>query len=191
MYLVTEYVNGGELYFHLAKGGPFNEDQARFYGAEIISALEYLHTNAIIHRDIKLENILLDREGHIKIVDFGLCKENIRWDSSTSTLCGTPEYRAPEIINNMKYGKDVDWWAFGIVMSEMIIGKNPFYNVDEEIMYENVLAIDVRFPSWLSNSARDLLAGLLTKEPANRLGGGVGGAKEVGEHIFFDKICIW
>jgi len=106
--LVTEFVNGGELYFQLAKelkqGNPFSEDRARFYGAEIISALEYLHKNAIIHRDLKLENILLDKDGHIRIIDFGLCKENIHWNCETGSNKGTPEYRAPEIIVHDNYG---------------------------------------------------------------------------------------
>ena len=96
--LVTEYVNGGELYFHLAKERQFSEERTRFYGAEIICAIDYLHTNAIIYRDLKLENLLLDKDGHIKIADFGLCKEDIRWGSTTKTFCGTPEYLAPEVF---------------------------------------------------------------------------------------------
>ena len=190
--LVTEFVNGGELYFQLAKelkqGNPFSEDRARFYGAEIISALEYLHTNAIIHRDLKLENILLDKDGHIRIIDFGLCKENIQWNCETTTLCGTPEYRAPEIIIHDYYGKVVDWWAFGIIMCEMLVGKNPFYDEDRDVMFENVLEVDIIFPRWLSDSARDLLSGLLNKEPQNRLGSGEEGSTLIKNHVFFESI---
>ena len=190
--LVTEFVNGGELYFQLEKelkqGNPFSENRARFYGAEIISALEYLHTNAIIHRDLKLENILLDKDGHIRIIDFGLCKENIQWNCETTTLCGTPEYRAPEIIIHDYYGKVVDWWAFGIIMCEMLVGKNPFYDENRDVMFENVLEVDIIFPRWLSDSARDLLSGLLNKEPQNRLGSGEEGSTLIKNHVFFESI---
>ena len=186
--LVTEFVSGGELYFHLSKECPFNEDRARFYGAEIVCALEYLHTNAIIHRDLKLENILLDRDGHIRIIDFGMCKENIHWNSETSSICGTPEYRAPETIVHDVYGKVVDWWAFGIIMCEMLVGKNPFYDNDRDVMFENVLEVNITFPRWISYSSRDLLSGLLNKEPSNRLGSGQEGTNLIQNHPFFDSI---
>jgi RAC serine/threonine-protein kinase len=186
--LVTEYVNGGELYFHLAKERQFSEDRTRFYGAEIISAIDYLHTNAIIYRDLKLENLLLDKDGHIKIADFGLCKEDIRWGTTTKTFCGTPEYLAPEVLDDVNYGRAVDWWGVGVVMYEMMVGRLPFYNQDHEIMFENILASDVRFPSKMSDNARDLLTGLLVKEPAKRLGGGPEGAKEIMRHVFFETI---
>jgi RAC serine/threonine-protein kinase len=186
--LVTEYVNGGELYFHLAKERQFSEDRTRFYGAEIISAIDYLHTNAIIYRDLKLENLLLDKDGHIKIADFGLCKEDIRWGTTTKTFCGTPEYLAPEVLDDVNYGRAVDWWGVGVVMYEMMVGRLPFYNQDHEIMFENILASDVRFPSKMSDNARDLLTGLLVKEPAKRLGGCPEGAKEIMRHVFFETI---
>merc|ERR1739844_819902 len=172
--LVTEYVNGGELYSHLARERQFCRESTRFYGAEIISAIDYLHTNAIIYRDLKLENLLLDKDGHIKIADFGLCKEDIRWGRTTKTFCGTPEYLAPEVLDVVKYG--------------MMVGRWPFYNQDHEIMFENILASDVRFPSKMSDNARDLLTGLLVKEPAKRLGGGPEGAKEIMRHVFFETI---
>jgi len=186
--LVTEYVNGGELYFHLSKERQFSEDRTRFYGAEIICAIDYLHTNAIIYRDLKLENLLLDKDGHIKIADFGLCKEDIRWGSTTKTFCGTPEYLAPEVLDDVNYGRAVDWWGVGVVMYEMMVGRLPFYNQDHEIMFENILASDVRFPSKMSDNARDLLTGLLVKEPAQRLGGRPEGAKEIMRHVFFETI---
>lgn len=98
----------------------FSEDRTRFYGAEIISALAYLHSQGIIYRDLKLENLLLDKDGHIKITDFGLCKEDITYGRTTKTFCGTPEYLAPEVIEDNDYGRAVDWWGIGVVMYEMV-----------------------------------------------------------------------
>jgi len=130
----------------------------------------------------------LDKDGHIKIADFGLCKEDIRWGTTTKTFCGTPEYLAPEVLDDVNYGRAVDWWGVGVVMYEMMVGRLPFYNQDHEIMFENILASDVRFPSKMSDNARDLLTGLLVKEPAKRLGGGPEGAKEIMRHVFFETI---
>lgn len=115
-----EYVNGGELFFHLSRERVFSEDRTRFYGAEIISALAYLHSQNIIYRDLKLENLLLDKDGHIKIADFGLCKEDITYGRTTKTFCGTPEYLAPEVLEDNDYGRAVDWWGIGVVMYEMV-----------------------------------------------------------------------
>lgn len=109
--LVMQYVNGGELFFHLSRERVFSEDRTRFYGAEIICALGYLHSQGIIYRDLKLENLLLDKDGHIKIADFGLCKEEITFGSTTKTFCGTPEYLAPEVLDDNDYGLAVDWWG--------------------------------------------------------------------------------
>lgn len=115
-----QYVNGGELFFHLRRERLFSEDRSRFYGAEIISALGYLHSQGIIYRDLKLENLLLDKDGHIKIADFGLCKEDITFGATTKTFCGTPEYLAPEVLEDNDYGQAVDWWGTGVVMYEMV-----------------------------------------------------------------------
>lgn len=106
-----QYVNGGDLYFHLKRERQFHEDRVRFYGAEIVSAIGYLHSHGVIYRDLKLENLLLDKEGHIKVADFGLCKEDITHGGTTNTFCGTPEYIAPEVLEDNDYGKAVDWWA--------------------------------------------------------------------------------
>ncbi|XP_003423929.1 RAC-alpha serine/threonine-protein kinase [Nasonia vitripennis] len=185
---VMEYVNGGELFFHLSRSRVFGEDRTRFYGAEIISALGYLHSQGIIYRDLKLENLLLDKDGHIKIADFGLCKEDITYGRTTKTFCGTPEYLAPEVLEDNDYGRAVDWWGVGVVMYEMICGRLPFYNKDHEKLFTLILLEAVRFPKTLSNEAKDMLGGLLNKDPTKRLGGGPNDAKDIMDHMFFSSI---
>lgn len=128
-----EFAIGGDLYYHLNKEVSvyhegFSEDRTRFYGSEIVLALGYLHDNNIVYRDLKLENLLLDKDGHIKIADFGLCKEDISFSGRTRTFCGTPEYLAPEVLEDNDYGRAVDWWGLGVVMYEMMCGRLPFYS---------------------------------------------------------------
>ncbi|XP_068106910.1 RAC-beta serine/threonine-protein kinase [Hyperolius riggenbachi] len=185
---VMEYANGGELFFHLSRERVFTEDRARFYGAEIVSALEYLHSRNVVYRDIKLENLMLDKDGHVKITDFGLCKEGITDGATMRTFCGTPEYLAPEVLEDNDYGRAVDWWGLGVVMYEMMCGRLPFYNQDHERLFELILMEEIRFPRTLSPEAKSLLAGLLKKDPKQRLGGGPNDAQEVKDHPFFS--CI-
>lgn len=185
---VMEYANGGELFFHLSRERVFTEERARFYGAEIVSALEYLHSRDVVYRDIKLENLMLDKDGHIKITDFGLCKEGISDGATMKTFCGTPEYLAPEVLEDNDYGRAVDWWGLGVVMYEMMCGRLPFYNQDHERLFELILMEEIRFPRTLSPEAKALLAGLLKKDPKQRLGGGPTDAQEVMEHRFFAAI---
>jgi len=185
---VMEYVNGGEIFFHLSRDRVFTEDRARFYGAEIILALDYLHQQEVIYRDLKLENLLLDSDGHIKITDFGLCKEEIRFGSTTRTFCGTPEYLAPEVLEDADYGRSVDWWGLGVVMYEMMCGRLPFYNRDHDVLFELILMEDLRFPTQLSSEGKDLLSQLLQKDPGARLGSSRGDASEVMAHNFFQNV---
>ncbi|XP_030750712.1 RAC serine/threonine-protein kinase [Sitophilus oryzae] len=185
---VMEYVNGGELFFHLSREKVFSEERTKFYGAEIISALAYLHSQGIIYRDLKLENLLLDQDGHIKITDFGLCKEDITYGRTTKTFCGTPEYLAPEVLEDNDYGRAVDWWGIGVVMYEMMCGRLPFYNRDHDVLFTLILMSDVKFPRNLSAEAKDLLSGLLVKDPTKRLGGGPDDAKQIMAHPFFSSI---
>uniref|UniRef100_A0A672L980 non-specific serine/threonine protein kinase n=1 Tax=Sinocyclocheilus grahami TaxID=75366 RepID=A0A672L980_SINGR len=165
---VMEYVNGGELFFHLSRERVFSEDRTRFYGAEIVSALDYLHSAKIVYRDLKLENLMLDKDGHIKITDFGLCKEGITDAATMKTFCGTPEYLAPEVLEDNDYGRAVDWWGLGVVMYEMMCGRLPFYNQDHEKLFELILMEDIKFPRTLSADAKSLLSGLLIKDPNKR-----------------------
>lgn len=188
LWFVLEYVNGGELFYHLSKLRVFTEDRTRFYGAEIISALGYLHDNSIVYRDLKLENLLLDKDGHIKIADFGLCKEEMHFGARTKTFCGTPEYLAPEVLEDNDYGRAVDWWGTGVVMYEMMCGRLPFYNRDPEILFELILMEELRFPRTLSEDAKSVLRGLLMKNPKQRLGGGEDDMEEIKQHPFFSFI---
>ncbi|CAL1570897.1 unnamed protein product [Knipowitschia caucasica] len=185
---VMEYANGGELFFHLSRDRVFSEDRARFYGAEIVSALEYLHSCNVVYRDLKLENLMLDKDGHMKITDFGLCKEGITDGATMKTFCGTPEYLAPEVLEDNDYGRAVDWWGLGVVMYEMTCGRLPFYNQDHELLFELILMEEIRFPKNLGPDAKSLLAGLLRKDPKQRLGGGPDDAQEVKGHVFFTSI---
>jgi len=185
---VMEYVNGGELFFHLSREKTFSESRSRFYGAEITLALKYLHEHKIVYRDLKLENLLIDSDGHIKITDFGLCKEEISFTDTTKTFCGTPEYLAPEVLEDNDYGHAVDWWGFGVVLYEMLCGRLPFYNRDHEVLFELILSEAVRFPTRLTPQSKSILNGLLEKNPAKRLGGSVRDAEEVMAHEFFELI---
>ncbi|XP_067151169.1 RAC-alpha serine/threonine-protein kinase isoform X2 [Apteryx mantelli] len=179
------------LFFHLSRERVFSEDRARFYGAEIVSALDYLHSEKnVVYRDLKLENLMLDKDGHIKITDFGLCKEGIKDGATMKTFCGTPEYLAPEVLEDNDYGRAVDWWGLGVVMYEMMCGRLPFYNQDHEKLFELILMEEIRFPRTLSPEAKSLLSGLLKKDPKQRLGGGPDDAKEIMQHKFFAGI-VW
>ncbi|KAL3068639.1 hypothetical protein niasHS_016045 [Heterodera schachtii] len=190
---VMEFAIGGDLYYHLNrqvgkyKEG-FSESRTRFYGAEIVLALGYLHDNNIVYRDLKLENLLLDRDGHIKIADFGLCKEDISFSGRTRTFCGTPEYLAPEVLEENDYGRSVDWWGVGVVMYEMMCGRLPFYSKEHEKLFELILQCALRFPSRLSPEAKILLSGLLVKDPNKRLGGGPDDYREIQATEFFRPI---
>ncbi|EDQ92160.1 uncharacterized protein MONBRDRAFT_34933 [Monosiga brevicollis MX1] len=185
---VLEYVNGGELFFHLSREKVFEEERARFYAAEICLAVGYLHAHNIIYRDLKLENLLLDKAGHIKITDFGLCKEEMSYGTTTTTFCGTPEYLAPEILEDNDYGRAVDWWGLGVVMYEMMCGHLPFYNRNHEVLFDLILHEEIRLPDNLSPAAKDILSKMLDKNPLTRLGGGQRDMEEIKEHPFFESI---
>lgn len=137
LYLIMDFINGGELFYHLQQEGKFTEERTRFYAAELILALDYLHKAGVVYRDVKPENILIDYEGHIKLTDFGLSKEGmLETGGITESFCGTPEYLAPEIINcKSGYGFSVDWYSLGLVLLEMLTGEHPFKK-DEEVPFE-------------------------------------------------------
>lgn len=189
LYLVTDYMSGGELFWHLQKEGRFSEDRAKFYIAELVLALEHLHDNDIVYRDLKPENILLDANGHIALCDFGLSKANLNNDGTTNTFCGTTEYLAPEVLlDETGYTKMVDFWSLGVLIFEMCCGWLPFYADNTQQMYKNIAFGKVRFPKEvLSPEGRSFVKGLLNRNPKHRLGA-VNDARELKTHPFFHDI---
>ncbi|KAI1888070.1 hypothetical protein AGOR_G00181260 [Albula goreensis] len=184
LFFVMEYLNGGDLMFHIQRCRTFDLERSTFYAAEIICGLQFLHSKGIIYRDLKLDNILLDSQGHVKIADFGMCKDNMLGDMRTSTFCGTPDYIAPEILMGQKYGCSVDWWSFGVLLYEMLIGQSPFHGHDEKRLYLSIRTDSPFYPHWLQRDARDILVKLFVREPKRRLG--VRG--NIRHHSFFREI---
>ncbi|XP_076659616.1 protein kinase C isoform X2 [Halictus rubicundus] len=191
LFFVMEFVNGGDLMFHIQKARKFDEARARFYAAEVTLALQFLHKHHVIYRDLKLDNILLDQEGHCKLADFGMCKEGIiEGETTTATFCGTPDYIAPEILKELSYGASVDWWALGVLMYEMMVGQPPFEAETEEELFQSILKDKVVYPVWISEEAISILIGFMTKNPDERLGCvAINGREEaIKAHPFFQSI---
>uniref|UniRef100_A0A667YIL0 Protein kinase C n=1 Tax=Myripristis murdjan TaxID=586833 RepID=A0A667YIL0_9TELE len=160
LFFVMEYLNGGDLMFHI---------QDKVYWA-IIVGLQFLHSKGIIYRDLKLDNVMLDKDGHIKIADFGMCKENVFGDTRATTFCGTPDYIAPEILLGQKYTFSVDWWSFGVLVYEMLIGQSPFQGDDEDELFESIRMDVPHYPRWITKESKDLLEKLFERDPSRRLG---------------------
>uniref|UniRef100_A0A8D3DUM5 Protein kinase C n=1 Tax=Scophthalmus maximus TaxID=52904 RepID=A0A8D3DUM5_SCOMX len=170
LFFVMEYLNGGDLMFHIQEKGRFELYRASFYSAEIICGLQFLHSKGVIYRDLKLDNVMLDHEGHIKIADFGMCKENVFGENRATTFCGTPDYIAPEILLGQKYSFSVDWWSFGVLLYEMLIGQSPFHGDDEDELFESIRMDTPHYPRWINKEAKDLLERLFERDPSRRLG---------------------
>lgn len=187
VFMVMDYIEGGELFSLLRKSQRFPNPVAKFYAAEVCLALEYLHANEIIYRDLKPENILLDRNGHIKITDFGFAKYV---PDVTYTLCGTPDYIAPEVISTKPYNKSVDWWSFGIYIYEMLAGYTPFYDANAMKTYENILNAELKFPPFFNADAQDLLSKLIERDLSKRLGNLQNGSEDVKNHPWFSEV-VW
>ena len=191
LYLITEFMQGGELFYHLRKEGIFKENKAKFYLCEIVLALEHLHKNNCIYRDLKPENILIDCDGHIKLTDFGLSKLILskKGEDRAFTICGTPEYLAPEVIMEKGYDKTVDWWSLGALLYEMLAGFSPFKlkNSGDKLDLNLYTRKVVLYP-FFSDEAKSLIEGLLTVTPKHRLGHGPNGSENIKSHPFFKNV---
>nr|XP_020664229.1 ribosomal protein S6 kinase alpha-2 [Pogona vitticeps] len=188
LYLILDFLRGGDLFTRLSKEVMFTEEDVKFYLAELALALDHLHVLGIIYRDLKPENILLDEEGHIKITDFGLSKEAIDHDKRAYSFCGTIEYMAPEVVNRRGHTQSADWWSFGVLMFEMLTGSLPFQGKDRKETMALILKAKLGMPQFLSLEAQSLLRALFKRNPSNRLGAGFDGVEEIKRHPFFATI---
>lgn len=182
LYMLMEFVPGGELFTYLRSARRFNVNTARYYCACVLCAFEYMHSKDILYRDLKPENLLLDAKGHLKVTDFGFAKKVL---DRTWTLCGTPEYLAPEIIQSKGHGKGVDWWALGVLLYEFVAGYPPFYDENPFRIYEKILVGVLEFPEHFDPYAKDLVRKLLVADRTKRYGCLKGGANDIKRHPFF------
>lgn len=184
---VMEYACGGDLMLHI-HNDIFSEPRSVFYAACVVLGLQYLHENKIIYRDLKLDNLLLDSEGFVKIADFGLCKEGIGYGDTTGTFCGTPEFLAPEVLTLSCYTRAVDWWGLGVLIFEMLVGESPFSGDSEEEVFDCIVNQDVLYPRFLTIDSVAIMRRLLRKNPARRLGSSEQDAEDVKSQPFFKTI---
>jgi serine/threonine protein kinase len=185
IYIATEFVPGGDLYNLLRKEKTFSLERTRFYAGQIVFFLDYLHNKNIVFRNLKLENLLIDKNGYLKIVDFILAKEV---KDRTYTMCGTASYLAPEIILNKGYGLSVDWWALGILIYEMIGGVDPFSDEDVMKTYENILERKLVFSSDFDDGSKSLIKHLLEPDLSKRYGNLKNGVDDIKSHRFFKEL---
>lgn len=194
LFFVMEYLAGGDLMFHLQNSKRFSVDRARFYSSEILLALEFLHSKGIIYRDLKLDNVLLDSQGHCKLADFGMAKEGQHGKMMTAaTFCGTPDYMAPEIIKGDQYDFAVDWWSFGVLLYEMLIGCAPFHagvddDPNDELLFKAICQENVHYPRALYPDAKKMLEKLFEKKPFMRLGAATSPHGPIRSQPFFSTV---
>lgn len=184
---VMEYACGGDLMMHIHTD-VFSEPRTVFYAGCVVLGLQYLHEHNIVYRDLKLDNLLLDKEGFLKIADFGLCKENMGYSDRTSTFCGTPEFLAPEVLTETSYTRSVDWWGLGVLVFEMLVGESPFPGDDEEEVFDSIVNEEVRYPRFLSTEAIAIMRRLLRRNPDRRLGSSERDAEDVKKQAFFRNL---
>eukprot|EP01114_Cavostelium_apophysatum_P015811 TRINITY_DN438_c0_g1_i5.p1 TRINITY_DN438_c0_g1~~TRINITY_DN438_c0_g1_i5.p1 ORF type:complete len:382 (+),score=103.60 TRINITY_DN438_c0_g1_i5:237-1382(+) len=185
LYFIMDYINGGELFYHLQKEQKFTPDRVKFYCAEIAMGLEYLHNSGVIYRDLKPENILLTDDGHICMTDFGISKQGLlAEDARTATFCGTPEYLAPEVLEGKGYTKAVDWWSFGTLMYEMLTGLPPFYSQDVQQMYFKIMHAKLEIHDSWDEPTKSIILGLLERDPSKRLAD----SSQIKAHPYFKGI---
>ena len=190
LYLVSEFMQGGDMFFHLHDGQIiiFSNEKTKFYMIELVLALVFLHKNNMVYRDLKPENILLDSEGHVKLTDFGLSKILEDEDDKAFTLCGTPQYLAPEVLLRQGYDKMVDWWSLGCVMYEMLCGCLPFAIKRGLKLSMKIYEKKIVFPKNIDKNAKDLIEKLLVVNPKNRIGYGPNGSEDIKNHPFFNGV---
>ncbi|CAH8453782.1 unnamed protein product [Schistosoma rodhaini] len=184
---VMEYAQGGDL-MSLIQKNVFKEPQAVFYAGCVVLGIEFLHSKKIVYRDLKLDNLLLDSEGFVKMADFGLCKEGMGPDDRTSTFCGTPEFLAPEVLTDSSYTRAVDWWGLGVLIFEMLVGECPFPGESEEEIFDSIVNKSVCYPNYLSMEAKLIMGRLLRRNAAQRLGSSAQDAEEIKRQPFFRKL---
>ena len=190
LYMVSEFMQGGDMFFHMHDGQIviFNNEKTKFYILELVLAIEFLHKKNMIYRDLKPENILLDEKGHVKLTDFGLSKILDEDNEKTFTICGTPQYLAPEVLLKKGYDKAVDWWSLGCVMYEMLSGRLPFCIKRGMKLSQKIYEKGVEYPKNLTKEAQDLIQKLLVVDPQKRLGQGPNGSEEIKNHPFFKGV---
>lgn len=189
LYFITEFAQGGELFYHLKKERFFDNEKTKFYIAEIVLALGFLHKNNFLYRDLKPENILLDKNGHVKLTDFGLSKVLLeKTNDRAYTICGTPQYLAPEIVKCKGYDKTVDWWSLGVLMYEMLSGRLPLKIPKGKPLDYSYYKQKIDMPNNFTEDAKKILSELLSVEPKKRLGYGPDGLKNIKKHPYFTEI---
>lgn len=178
---------GGELFYRIEKAGRLGEDQAKFYFAEVLLGLEYLHGLGVVYRDLKPENVLLDVDGHVRLTDFGVSREKVNPAVLQTSFCGSPEYMSPEMLGGRGHTQVVDFYCLGALLYEMLTGLPPFYHPDRARMYRMIQTEEVRIPRYFSRNVKDLILKLLEKEPSRRLGTQKG-AQEIKNHSWCTNI---
>ena len=187
LFLVQEFLQGGDLFFHIHTNPRFSNEKAKFYIIELVLAIEFLHKHNMLYRDLKPENILIGSDGHIKLTDFGLSKI-LSKEEKAYTICGTVQYLAPEIIGEEGYNCAVDWWSLGCIMYEMLVGKFPFKSPKNGQLNIDIYKRTVRYPSYIEEQAKDLISKLLEIDPNKRLGCEENGWEDVKKHPFFNGV---
>jgi serum/glucocorticoid-regulated kinase 2 len=187
VHFVLQYCPGGDLYELLHKRTKFTEDQAKFYVAQLVLAVEHMHSKNVVYRDLKPENILIDQDGYLRVTDFGLSfiKNDVK---SSGEICGTPEYLSPEMISGNEYDHMIDWWALGCLLYELLVGVPPFVSDNREELFSLIKFTQPKFPKYLSKKVVNLITQLLCKNPCHRLG--VRGASKIKKHAWF-KVVNW
>lgn len=188
LYIITEFMQGGEMFFHMHREKRFDDDKTKFYVVEMVLAIEFMHKNKMLYRDLKPENIMVDKNGHIKLTDFGLSKMVKKTKEKAFTICGTPQYLAPEVLSDDGYDNSVDWWSLGCVMYEMLTGTAPFKIPRGSYLSADLYKKKVNIPDYITPEAKDLIKQLLVPNPKKRLGYGTDGAKKIKEHQYFKDI---